>query len=74
MIIIIIIIILASIKNKVDALIQLLEDNLEKHEGGLITTTRRDTDWQLEVQQNDKKKLLYGPFKRLISNISFETT
>ena len=34
---------LASIEDNVEASIQ-LEDNIEKHEGGLITATRNDTD------------------------------
>ena len=32
---------LASIEDSVDASIQRLEENVEKHERGLITTTRR---------------------------------
>ena len=35
---------LASIEDSVDALIQRLEDYIEKHERGLITATRNDTD------------------------------
>ena len=35
---------LASIENTVDASIQRLEDYIEKHERGLITTIRVDTD------------------------------
>ena len=35
---------LASIEDSVDALIQRLEDYIQKHEGGLITATRNDTD------------------------------
>ena len=35
---------LASIENTVDASIQRLEDYIEKHERGLITTIRNDTD------------------------------
>ena len=34
----------ASTEVSVDASIQRLEDYIEKHEGGLITTTRKDTD------------------------------
>ena len=35
---------LACIENSVDALIQRLKDYIEKHEGGLITAIRNDTD------------------------------
>ena len=35
---------LASIEDPVDASIQRLEDYIEKHEWGLITTIRNDTD------------------------------
>ena len=35
---------LTSIKDSVDALIQRLEDYIEKHKGGLITASRNDTD------------------------------
>ena len=34
----------ASIEDTVDASIQRLEDYTEKHEGGLITASRNDTD------------------------------
>ena len=35
---------LASIEDSVDASIQRLEDYIQKHDGGLITTIRNDTD------------------------------
>ena len=35
---------LASIEDSVDASIQRLKDHIEKHERGLITTIRNDTD------------------------------
>ena len=35
---------LASIEDSVDASIQRLEDYIEKHEGGLITAIKNDTD------------------------------
>ena len=35
---------LASIEDSLDALIQRLEDYIEKHERGLITAIRKDTD------------------------------
>ena len=34
---------LASIEDSVDASIQRLDDNTQKHDGGLITATRNDT-------------------------------
>ena len=44
---------LASIKDTVDATIQRLEDYIEKHERGLITTIRNDTDNTIDVSDND---------------------
>ena len=35
---------LASIEGSVDASIQRLEDYIQKHEGGLITASRNDTE------------------------------
>ena len=35
---------LASIEDSIDVSIQRLDDNIQKHEGGLITATRNDTD------------------------------
>ena len=35
---------LTSIENSVDASIQRLDEYIEKHEGGLITATRNDTN------------------------------
>ena len=35
---------LASIKDSVDASIQQLDDYIEKHDGGLITAIKNDTD------------------------------
>ena len=43
---------LTSIEDSVDALIQWLEDYIEKREGKLITATRNN--WQHEDQQNEK--------------------
>ena len=65
----------ASIEDSVDASIQ-LEDCIEKHEGGLITATRNDTNNTKTNRNKTKKeeKQLYGRFKRLISNISHEKT
>ena len=43
---------LTSIEDSVDASIQRLEDYIQKHEGGLITATRNDTDkgWTTDWQ------------------------
>ena len=60
---------LASIEDSVDALIQRLKDYIEKHERGLITTIRNDTDNMLDDRMTSRKKWeekqLYGRFKRL---------
>ena len=69
---------LASIEDSVDASIQRLEDYIEKHEGGLITTIRNDTDNTMDNRMTTRKqkweeKQIYGRFKRLI-NISDEKT
>ena len=69
---------LASIEDSVDASIERLEDHIEKHEGGLITAIRNDsdniTDYRvITKKQIWKEKQLYGRFKRII-NISHETT
>ena len=67
---------LASIEDSVDALIQRLEDYIEKHERGLITAIRNDTDTTIDDRmattrkQKWEKKQLYGRFKRLINNTS----
>ena len=59
---------LASIEDSVDASIQRLEDNIEKHERGLITAIRNDTDNTIDDimtttrKQKWKKKQLYGRF------------
>ena len=64
----------------VDASIQRLEDYIEEHEEGLITTIRNDTDNTMDNRmtitrkQKWKEKQLYGHFKRLINNISHEKT
>ena len=69
---------LASIEDSVDASIQWVDD-IEKHEGGLITTTKNDPDntktkKMATTRQKWEQKPLYGRFKRLISNISHEKT
>ena len=59
-------------------LIQRLEDNIEKYEGGLITATRNYTDntktnrMTITRKQKWEEKQLYEHFKWLISNISHE--
>ena len=71
---------LASIEDSVDALIQRLEDYIQKHEGGLISATRFDTEntmnnrMTITRKQKWEGKQLYGRFKRLINNISQEKT
>ena len=66
---------LANIDDSVDASIQRLEDYIEKHERGLITAIRNDTDNTIDDRmtttrkQKWKKNQLYGRFKRLINNI-----
>ena len=71
---------LASAEDSVDASIQRLEDYIKKHEWGLITAIRNDTEntianWTT-ITRNQKweDKQLYGRFKRLIKNISHEKT
>ena len=70
----------ASTEDSIDASIQRLDDYLEKHEGGLITTIRNDTDSTMDIRitittkQKWEEKLLEGPFKRLINNISHKKT
>ena len=69
----------ASIEDSVDASIQPLEDYIEKHERGLITATRNDTDNTIDDRmttrkQKWEKKQLYGRFKRLINDVSHQKT
>ena len=58
---------------------QRLEDYMEKHERGLITTIRNDTDNTIDERMTTTRKQkwegkqLYGRFKRLI-NISHQKT
>ena len=70
---------LASIEDTADASIQRLKDYIEKHDRGLITTIRVDTDNTIDERVTTKKqkwegKQLYGSFKRLINNISHQKT
>ena len=45
---------LASIEDSVDASIQRFENYIEKHEGGLITTIRNDTDNRMTITRKQK--------------------
>ena len=71
---------LAFIEDSVDASIQRLEDYKEKHERGLITAIRNDTDNTVDDRMKTTRKQkwvdkqLYGRFKRLINNISQQRT
>ena len=47
---------LASIEDTVDASIQQLEDYIEKHERGLITTIRNDTDNTIDERVTTTRK------------------
>ena len=70
---------LASLEDSVDASIQRLEDYIVKHERGLITAIRNDTDkiddrMTITRKQKWEEKQLYGRFKRLINTISQQKT
>ena len=60
---------LASIEDSVDASIQRLKDYIQKHEGGLITATRNETENRMNKRmtitwkQKWEGKQLYGRFK-----------
>ena len=47
---------LASIEDTIDASIQRLEDYIEKHERGLITTIRVDTDNMINERMTTTRK------------------
>ena len=70
---------LASIEDSIDASIQQLVGYTEKHDGGLITAIRNDTDNTMDNRmtitrkQKWEGKQHYGRFKRLI-NISHDKT
>ena len=70
--------VLVNIEDSVNASIQPLENYIEKHEGGLITAIRNDTDNTMDNtmtitrKQKWEEKQLYGRFKQLINNISYE--
>ena len=71
---------LASIEDSVDTSIQRLEDYIEKHERGLISAIRNNTDNTIDNRmtrtrkQKWEGKQLHGRFKRLINNISYDKT
>ena len=71
---------LACIEDSVDTSIQRLEDYIQKHDGGIITAIRNDTDNTMDNRmtiirtQKWEGKQLYGRFKRLINNISHDKT
>ena len=51
---------LVSIEDTVDASIQRLEDNIEKHERGLITAIRNDTDNTIDERMTTRKQKWEG--------------
>ena len=71
---------LASIEDGVDASIQRLKDYIKKHEGGLITAIRNETEntmnnrMTITRKQKWEGKQLYRRFKQLINNISHDKT
>ena len=59
---------LASIEDSVGASIQRLEDYIQKHDGGLITAIRNDTDNTMDkrmtiTRKKWEEKQFYGRFK-----------
>ena len=71
---------LASIEDSVDTSIQRLEDYIEKHERGLITAIRNNSDntivnkMTIIRKQKWEEQQFYGRFKRLINNITHDKT
>ena len=71
---------LASIDGSVHASIQQLKDYIQKHEGGLITATRNETEntmnnrMTITWKQKWEGKQHYGRFKRQINNILHDKT
>ena len=71
---------LTSIEDSMDTSIQRLEDYIEKHERGLITAIRNNTDntiddgMKITRKQRWEGKQLNGRFKRLMNNISRDKT
>ena len=70
----------ASIEDSIDASIQRLEAYIEKHERGLISVIRNNTDNTIDNRMTKTRKQkwegkqLYGRFKRLIKNILHDKT
>ena len=68
----------SPVLKSVGASIKWLEDYIEKHEGGLMTAIKTDTDntmtnrMTMTREQKWEEKQLYGRFKRLINNTSHE--
>ena len=68
----------ASIEDSVDA--SILEDYIQKHDGGLITAIRNDNDNTMDNRmtitrkQKWEGKQIYGRFKQLINTISHDKT
>ena len=71
---------ITSIEDSVEASIQRLEDYIGKHEGGLITAIRNNTNNRMDNRmtrtrtQKWEEKQLNGRFKRLINTISHQKT
>ena len=71
---------LGSTDDSVDALIQQLEDYIQKCGGRLIAATRNNTDdtrtsgATITRKQKWEEKQLYGYFKQLTSDISYKKT
>ena len=71
---------LACIEDSVDRFMQRLEYYIEKHERGLITAIRNNTDNTTEnrmtktSKQKWEEKQLHGRFKRIIHNITHDKT
>ena len=68
---------LARIKDSVDISIQRLEDYTGKHETGLITAIRNNTDDTIDnrmtkTSKKGEEKQLHGCFKRLTKSISHD--
>ena len=64
----------------IDLLIQRLDDYIQKHDGGLITATRNNTNdtrtsgTTITRKQKWEEKQLYGRFKRRANDTSHKTT
>ena len=71
---------LSSVEDNVDTSIQRLENYIEKHERGLITAIRNNTDNTIDNRMTKTRKQkwevkqLHGRFKRLINNILHDKT